>query len=350
MNVPLLRELTIMARWLYLGALVAIATPVAAEEAKLPARIVFGSCIHQDKPQHVWDAINAVKPDLFIFAGDNIYGDTKDMKVLKAKYDKLGAQPGYQKMKQQCPIVATWDDHDYGQNDAGFEYPQREASQQLFLDFFGFAKDSPLRRQKGIYHSQMFGPPGKGVQVILLDPRYHRSPLKKRPGNAPPGKGPYEQSVDRTATILGETQWQWLAEELKKPARLRLLVSSIQVISEEHTWEKWMNHPHERERLLHLLAASKAEGIIILSGDRHHAELSVMDAGLGYPLFDLTSSGMNQGFERWRMPEQNKHRVWTMFSGHNFGVLLVDWTKTDPELRLQIHDDRGDLVQRERIA
>ena len=56
-----------------------------------------------------------------------------------------------------------------------------------------------------------------------------------------------------------------------------------------------MNFPHERERLYKLLRDTRAGGVVLLSGDRHLAELSVTDAGLGYPLFDLTSSGLNQG-------------------------------------------------------
>src|SRR5436190_24046790 len=94
--------------WL-LFAFLAIA---ADDPAAVRSRIFFGSCVHQDKPQPVWDAIVAAKPDLFIMAGDNIYGDTKDMDVMRAKYKKLGAQPGYQKLLKTCPILATWDDHD----------------------------------------------------------------------------------------------------------------------------------------------------------------------------------------------------------------------------------------------
>src|SRR5262245_12043841 len=177
---------------------------VAADEP--PSRILFGSCVHQDKAQPVWDAILAAKPDLFIMAGDNIYGDTKDMDVLRAKYKKLGAQPGYQKLLKLCPIVATWDDHDFGGNDAGANYALREESQQIFLDFFGFPKDDPLRKQKGIYHARTFGPPDKSVQVVMLDTRYHRSPLRKK-AKTIPGDGPYEPTFDKKTTILGEEQW-----------------------------------------------------------------------------------------------------------------------------------------------
>lgn len=323
---------------------------LAADDPKtVRSRIVFGSCADQEKEQPFWDAINALKPDLFIFAGDNIYGDTADMEVLRAKYKKLGDNPGYQKLLKNCPVVATWDDHDYGMDDAGADFAKRDESQQVFLDFFGIPKTDPLRKQKGIYQSIIYGPPEKSVQVILLDTRYHRSPLRKK-AKATPNEGPYEVIFDKTTTILGEEQWKWLGEELKKPAKLRLIVSSIQVLSQDHGWEKWMNMPHERERLFKLLQETKAEGVIFLSGDRHHAELSVMDAGLSYPIFDLTSSGLNQGFKRWRFPENNRYRVAAKMSGNNFGAVLIDWSQPDPAVRLQIYDDAGDVMLQEKIT
>ena len=56
-----------------------------------------------------------------------------------------------------------------------------------------------------------------------------------------------------------------------------------------------MNFPHERERLYNADPRDTGpRASIFLSGDRHLAELSMMDAGLGYPLYDLTSSGLNQ--------------------------------------------------------
>ncbi len=114
-------------------------------------RIAFGSCVHQDKPQPVWDVVNAAKPDVFVFLGDNIYGDSEDPAVLQAKYKQLGAVPGFQQLRQQTDVVAIWDDHDYGVNDGGLEYPSKEASRQVMLDFFGEPADSERRsRPDGI--------------------------------------------------------------------------------------------------------------------------------------------------------------------------------------------------------
>lgn len=326
-------------------ALLFVVSATCSAQEKPLRRIAFGSCVHQDKPQPIWDAILAAKPDLFILAGDSIYADSpKDnLKIpLEAHYAKLGKEPGYQKLLKLCPVLATWDDHDYGLNDAGAELKTKKHSQQAFLDFFGVPKDSPRRRQEGIYHAAVFGPPSQSVQVILLDTRYFRSPLKKK-AKSFPGEGPYVSDADATKTMLGEAQWQWLEAELNKPAQVRLLVSSIQVVPEDHSWEKWMNFPAEREKLSALLRNTQAAGVVVLSGDRHLAELSMMDAGIGYPLYDLTSSGLNQGNAKWRKLETNRHRVATMQYGNNFGVIDIAWGQDDPNLSLQIRDEAGEL-------
>ena len=320
-----------------------------ADDKLVLSRIAFGSCARQDKVQPIWDAIVGTKPDLYLGLGDNIYADTDDMAVMKKKYDMLAAIPGWQKLKATCPIRATWDDHDYGVNDSGAEYSKRVESQQLFLDFFGVPKDSPRRKQAGVYHAETFGPPERRVQVILLDTRYFRSQLKKKPGKTPFGEGPYEPSSDLKATLLGEAQWQWLETQLKVPAKVRILGSSLQLVAQDHGWEKWQNLPHERERLFKLIKDTGAAGLVTISGDRHLAELSMMDAGIGYPLYDLTSSGLTEASQKWRKFEVNRHRIATMNWGNNFGLITIDWSKDDPLLRLQIRDSEGDVTIQEKV-
>ena len=150
------------------------------DDSRVYSRIAFGSCVRENKPQPIWESVVAAQPDCFIFTGDNIYGDTHDMAVLKYKWSSLGMNPGYQKLKETCPIYATWDDHDYGQNDAGVEYPKKVESQRIFLDFFEEPKDSVRRNTPGIYDAKVIGPEGKRVQIIILDTRYFCSPLVKR--------------------------------------------------------------------------------------------------------------------------------------------------------------------------
>ncbi len=341
---------------LFLAALVAGCGPAPGDEpsgdSPQPLDVIaFGSCARQDQPQPVWDRIIAEQPDLFLFIGDNIYGDTEDMAVMREKYTQLAEKPGYQRLQQVCPVLATWDDHDYGVNDGGVEYPAKVASQQEFLRFFREPEDSP-RRREGIYDARLFGPEGKRVQVILLDTRYFRSPLQPWPEGERKTRGPYRPSDDPDATVLGAAQWEWLETQLRQTAQLRIIASSIQVIPEEHGWEGWANFPRERERLFALIRDIGANGVVFISGDRHHGEISRLAAdearGIGYPLYDITSSGLNQS-STGEVDEPNRHRVSPAAArGTNYGILAVDWSQDDPALRLQVHDGEGKVLFEEK--
>lgn len=339
-------------------------TPVNAQGDDAPLeRIAFGSCARQYEPQPIWDAVVEMKPQRFLFIGDNIYGDSEDMEVLRAKYAQLGAQSGFQKLKQTCPVLATWDDHDFGKNDAGADYSMRRPSQQLFLDFFGAAADDVRRTRDGVYSSYVLGPVGRRTQIILLDTRFFRSPLKPTTRTAEPGegfRGRYGENVDPGATILGEEQWRWLAEQLKVPAELRVIASSVQVVAYENGWETWGNFPKERKRLFDLLRETKTSGVVLLSGDRHLAEISCLPAdhadGVGYPLFDVTSSSLNAASGNKTKAgvrfanEINSYRRGLTFFDVNFGAVLVDWSPPDPVVRLQVRDEKGGVVLQQRTS
>ena len=324
---------------------------IDAAEKQPISRIAFGSCAHQDQPQPIWDAVVGTEPELFLFIGDNIYGDTEDMGVLRKKWDLLSAQSGYQKLKATCPVLATWDDHDFGANDSGTEYPMKRESQQLFLDFFDEPSGTARRQQEGVYDAKVFGPERQRVQIILLDTRYHRSTLAKRDERPEPGEGdngPFGRRLDPTATMLGAAQWQWLEEQLQVPAELRIVASSIQFLPDGHHWEKWGNLPLERQRMFEVIRKTGATGVIFISGDRHSAEISVENSEVGYPLIDVTSSSLNRP-SSWHT-EPNALRVGTKYVQENFGTILIDWTTKDPVIRCQVRDIGGKVVLQHRVA
>lgn len=333
---------------------------VLLAQPKPPAvvsRVVFGSCADQNKPCPVWDKVADAKPDLLVLLGDNIYADIEDGKLkpstpdkMKACYADLAAVPAFKKLRESTYMMATWDDHDYGNNDAGEEWVHKDDAQTQFLDFFGVPADSPRRKRKGVYHAEVFGPEGKRVQVILLDGRYHRSPIRKADKPLPGTTiRPYLPNTDADATMLGEEQWKWLEEQLKVPAEVRLIGSGIQVVSDEHPFEKWATLPAERERLYKLIRETKATGVVILSGDRHLGDISVDPKAVGYPLYDITSSGFNQGAAGYRDPEPNKHRIGGMPWGNNYGVVQIDWAAKDPLVSLQLRGDDGEVAVQAKV-
>ncbi|HRX83053.1 MAG: alkaline phosphatase family protein [Planctomycetaceae bacterium] len=305
------------------------------DEPAVLSRILFGSCIKQEQPMPILETIVAERPELFIFLGDNIYADTTDMEVMRAKYAKLRADAGFAKLLKACPVLATWDDHDYGVNDGGADYPAKIESQQLFVDFWNDPPDSPRRSREGVYDASMFGPAGKRVQVILLDTRYFRSPLVT--GDQQVG-GRYVPAADPGLTMLGEAQWQWLDEQLRLPADLRIIVTSIQFLPSASGQETWANLPLERERLLRLIASTKANGVVLISGDRHWSELSVLETDVPYPLYELTSSSLNQLHPRGTPTKNTLRALPNTFHRENYGVVEIDWSAADPSITLEIRD------------
>ena len=319
-------------------------TPVKTDqnavlEEKPLYSIAFGSCSHEYDEQVLWDPIISHQPDLWVWLGDNIYGDTDSMPLLKAKYDLQNANPTYKKLKAETPIIGIWDDHDYGRNDAGKYYPYRKESRDLMYDFLDISPDSPLREKEGAYGAYKFGPEKKKVNVILLDARYFRDSLSKQERIYIPNE---------TGTILGEEQWKWLEEELKtSTAKITIIGSGIQVLSREHPFEKWDNFPNERNRLLKLLETYKVDGAILLSGDRHIAEISKTEIpGISHPVYEVTSSGLTHTWKEYRF-EPNAYRVGDLIAKLNFGMIHLNWQEEGIQVDLEIRGEADSLYLKE---
>ena len=310
----------------------------------LPGRIGFGSCADQERPQPILDEVVARGADLFLYLGDNVYGDTEDMEVLAAKYEALASRPEFQRLRSHCPTLAIWDDHDYGANDAGREYPARAASKEVFLDFWREPLDSERRAHAGIHHCERFSAGGRTLQVILLDTRTFRGPLRRNGEDpAPPFKNDYRPTTERGADVLGRGQWAWLEERLLEPADLRIIATSIQFGHSYNGWESWTNFPRERRRMIDLIRSTGANGVVFVSGDVHWGEINRQRVAGGYPLYDVTASGINQD---WETIEPSARRVGPAVAEHNVGWIEVDWAEADPAVRLLAMDETGAIRNR----
>lgn len=297
-------------------------------------RIAFGSCAKHWQAQPIWQAVIDSKPDLFLFLGDAIYADTDGKSAwqvsegqLRGEWARLADKPEIQAAQQAFPFLATWDNHDYGTHNGGVEYPLKAQSKKAFLDFFGEPDNSPRRSQHaGIYQSKILGPDGKRTQIILLDTRYNKGPFVKGSMSKNVAKklnviGKYAAQDDASVTLLGEKQWSWLEAELKKPADLRIVCSSTQVIADEKGMDEWGNYPHERARLLKLLSSPEQGKAVLLSGNAHFTEISEFGG-----LLDFTSSGMTHTNPDYAACK-NSYRVAGPSHALNFGLVEIDWQK-----------------------
>lgn len=392
------RRLAPVATLLAILALGAVAGEVAAPPVVDPERpdradfrLAFGSCSRHDHPQTVWGAVRGLRPDAFVWLGDVIYADGKlkdgtrtyyGNDAHRRMYAAQSAHPEYAALARETRVLGTWDDHDFGFNNAGSEWGEKIFAQRAFLDFLGEPEASPRRRRPGVYESYTFRGLGRdasrSVRLVLLDTRYFKT----------------------DETVLGEEQWRWLERVLLggegegsssganpganrgddesfvppddvAPVDLTIVGSSIQVHPDTQTLleglargiESWNAHPREKRRLLDLVARSRA-ATVFLSGDVHHAEIVTAPPACELPgeLVELTSSGMTHTvldeipkafgarrlaalvvpkmLPRWLFPNVGTLRR-ARFVGHNFGEVAVDFDAHDDGDDGEFRETRG---------
>jgi alkaline phosphatase D len=304
-------------------------------------RIGVSSCADQEKPQPIWDAALQERCGFFVFAGDNVYASDPPFKIenLRQAYADLAAKDNFQRLRNTTPHLAVWDDHDYGVNDGGAEFAHKQASKDEFLRFWNVRADDPRRKRKGLHHAQIIEHGGRRVQIIGLDTRWFRSPLKLTDQRDAPGKERYVPDADPAKTMLGDAQWRWLEAQLRERADVRVIVSSVQCVVVGHGFERWGNLPLERERLYRLIRDTRANGVVIVSGDRHIGGLyREANATLPYPLYEMTSSGITHPWAAAK--EAGPNRIDPLVTVLHYGVVDIDFAARRLALVLRGLDNR----------
>jgi len=326
-------------RLLVLGLLFLTQVTISLGQNGKIDRMAFGSCNRQDAPQPLWKPILADHPDLWIWMGDNIYGDSPVMDTLRAKYARQNANPDYQLLKASTPIIGVWDDHDYGINDGDKRFAQKKESRDLMFDFLGMPADALERRREGGYSAHTYGTGDQQVKVILLDGRYFRDTLSRLDR---------QYQVNLTGQMLGDAQWKWLEQELNtSTARVNFIVSGVQFLPTEHVYEKWANFPKEREKLLDLIARSGAQTPILMSGDRHISEIMKLeDTRFPGGLIEITASGLTHTWSGIA-EEKNSFRVSELIAKLNYGMASFDWAKN--QILLEIKGENGSVYAKQMI-
>ena len=331
-------------KYVWFFALITSALPgcnTSIPKTELVTRIAFGSCAHEDEPQPIYDVVLKHSPDFFVFLGDNIYGDTHEPDTLRAKYARLAEKPGFLRLMSKTSVLATWDDHDYGWNDSGRHYPEKEISKSIFLDFWNEPADSRRRARPGIYASYVYDYGDKKLQIILLDNRTFRDDLRKYDPQVQLPRSyfydlDYLPHTTPDSTLLGNEQWSWLKEQLLDTADIRIIASGTQFGIEFNGYEAWANFPHEQQRMLDLIKETKANGVIFITGDVHYGEISVLKQDGLYPIYDFTSSGITS---TWDFATPNVNRIEGPVMDNHFGLLTITWSD-DPMIKMEIIDVR----------
>lgn len=301
-------------------------------------KIAVGSCNRHDLAQPLWDDIKAKNPTAWIWLGDIIYGDSKNMDVIRKKYEAQSSISDYARLVEATSVYGIWDDHDYGKNNAGKEFEKKAETRDLLFDFLGVPSDNSSWSREGAYQSYKIEKAGVTLKLILLDCRYFRDEAKIVNGKYQKLEG-YD--------ILGENQWSWLEQELSlNDADIHFIANGIQVIPEEHKYEKWANFPSSRKRFFDLLSKHTPNIPILLSGDRHISEVSAINIeSYSEPLYEITSSGLTHPYVRFP-GEDNQHRIGEVIHEKNYGLFNIKKVKGDKySIIYQVFGDNNILLQ-----
>ena len=318
---------------------------------KTISKIALGSCFLQQSfvtQSSIFDKIDAKNPELYLSLGDAVYSDdyftgnphdTDWASYLTMRYTEHFNNPSFKNFLTKYPAHATWDDHDYGMNNAAGEFINKSISKDVFFSFWNLQKSGKRWNRNGIYDVFYYGDDAHRVQILVLDLRW---------GLSNPGPEPISVITDQTKKMMSDEQWTWLKEELAKPAKVRIICSSSQFCTEHNGYEAWANFPHEQERLYQVLRDTKAENAFIISGDVHIAEVNKRTPAGLYPLWDFTSSGL------WALHGSNtkpsQYRVGSAFDQNNFGMLDIDWSVSSPTVKFTSFDENGNELLQQTIS
>lgn len=311
----------------------------------------LGSCAYDNEPAYdrpgtpygkdpaIFRSIAALRPAFMLWTGDNTYLREVDWwseRGMNHRYSHARATPEMQPLLGTTHHYATWDDHDYGPNDADRSWVLKDEALDVFKRFWA---------------NVSYGLPGVGgvfghfehgdAAFFLLDDRTHRSP------NA-------VANDDPSKTMFGREQLTWLLDALATSrAPFKFVVSGGQIVNPVPVYETMATFAAERQFLLDELARRRISGVVFLTGDRHMTELQRLDRPGGPPLYDFTSSSLTAGPARRAPAEMDTPTrvAGTLVEGeNNFGTVTVEGPRTARTATLRTYGADGALKWEVKIA
>jgi alkaline phosphatase D len=277
-------------------------------------RIAVTSCLgHQPSDSEGgWEDLASRHFDLLILLGDQHYADTTDPKILRKQYLKYRLNPYLQWMMMRKPVYAIWDDHDYGGDNSDGTLAGKKKSLAVFKAYWPNPsygeEDNP-----GVYFSFARGT----IEFFMLDGRYHRSPNT--------------QTNDRSKTLLGLSQLEWLKRHLKdSKAKIKVIASSVEFNAGSYKQDNWSSFSHERAEILKFIADNKIQGVVFISGDSHNTAAFQMPEGfLEFTSGPLGSNPSPLG--------KNPHLLTGFDQGQAYAILDIDASLEKPVIWWEVY-------------
>lgn len=281
-------------------------------------------------PQHerMWNTIASHNLPAFLFLGDNVYIDNPTRTAVQQYcYYRRQSRPEFRDFVASTAIYAIWDDHDFTTNDAGggpeiYTPAWKIPVWHTFRNNWNNPYYAGAEAQPGCWFDFSIG----DVDFFMLDGRYYRDkPRQEKP------------------SMLGPAQKEWLFEKLKASrATFKVIASPVPWAfgAKPGSRDPWQGYQAEREEIFSFTEASKIDGVILISADRHRSDAWKIERENGYDFYEFESS---------RLTNIHTHRVMpdSLF-GYNekcsFGLLTFDTTKPDALVTYQIVNIDNEII------
>lgn len=302
-------------------------------------KFAVGSCTYTNEPPvdrpgrayggtfDIFNKIHDQKPDFMVWGGDNIYLREVDWNTrsgIYKRYNEFKKQKELQALFASSHNYATWDDHDYGPNDADRSYWGKEWSRSAFMDNWGNPNYIfPDEAITGTFFWQ-------DVQFFILDDRSFKAPNK---------------DPNPEKDYFGQKQMDWLIDALTfSNANFKVVVTGGQVVNPNALFENLSTCPKEYNELFERIAEHKISGLVFITGDRHHTSLRKLERTNNYPIYDLTVSSLTSGMAKAQAVEKTSPDLieGTLVEDlQTFGLIEVTGPQADRKLIINIIDNTG---------
>lgn len=307
-----------------------------------------GSCAYINQPVYdrpgkpygndssIFEAMAKEKADFMLWLGDNWYTREVDYYSewgLHFRPSRERAMPVYKEFLKAMPHYAIWDDHDYGCNDADKSYPLKETSREVFKKFW--CNPSYGQNGQGIYTKFTWN----DVDVFMLDDRWFRSNDETSDS--------IHGSVNTNKRMYGEQQMEWLKNALLQSnsnsnITFRIIATGSQVLNPMSPYDCFRHYSAEYKEMMDFLADNKINGVVFLTGDRHHSEIIKVGRAGTYPLYDITASPLTSGSHKWGKEEKdNPYRVVGVEDMQNYTKISFSGDRKNRIMKVEFFNPKG---------
>ena len=307
-----------------------------------------GSCAYINQPIYdrpgkpygndssIFETMAKEKTDFMLWLGDNWYTREVDYFSewgLHNRPTRERAMPVYKNFLKAMPHYAIWDDHDYGCNDADKSFALKETSREVFKKFW--SNPSYGENNKGIYTKTTWN----DVDIFMLDDRWFRS------NDDTPDSISGHPNLNKR--MYGEQQMEWLKNALLQSngnnnITFRFIATGSQVLNPMSPFDCFRHFSAEYKEMMDFIKDNHINGVVFLTGDRHHSEVIKIDRIGTYPLYDITASPLTSGSHKFSGEEKNNpYRVVGVENMQNYTKISLSGERKNRQMLVAFFDSKG---------